>query len=285
MQKEDVGNSGQSNAAAQDQGAKIAGDYFAGFNFSEIVPDINEMFRNGVYFGHQKSRRHPKMKEYIYGVRNGINVIDLEKTRDKLLQAMEAIEKTVASGDDIMFVGTKKQVKRLVESAAHNCSMPYVCERWLGGTFTNYEEISRRTKFLRDGEDKMKRGEYDKYTKFEKMKKQEELDNLEKKMGGIKNMFKLPKMIFAASLIEDDLAIKEARKKNIPVVALVDTNVDPSGIDYPIPANDDAISSLKLMIGYVTKAVKDGVAKRSVKKPADEKEVNRGEKRTFPLKK
>jgi small subunit ribosomal protein S2 len=281
MQKEESGNSGQNNAAVQDEAVKKAGDYFAGFNFSELVPDINEMFKSGVYFGHQKSRCNPKMKEYIYGVRNGINVIDLEKTRDSLLRAMKAIEESVASGDDILFVGTKKQAKRLVESAARNCAMPYVTERWLGGTFTNYEEISRRTKFLRDGEDKMKRGEYDKYTKFEKMKKQEELDSLEKKMGGIKNMFKLPKMIFAASLIEDDLAIKEAKKKNIPIVALVDTNVDPSGIDFPIPANDDAISSLRLMVGYVVKAVKDGVAKRSVKKPADTKEGGRGERGKF----
>ena len=133
--------------------------------------------------------------------------------------------------------------------------MPFVVERWLGGTFTNFKIISERTRFLRDGEEKMKTGEYGKYTKFEQMKIAEELDRLETKMGGIKHMTKLPAAIFVTGVIEDNLAIQEACNKKIPIIALVDTNVDPSQIDYPIPSNEDAVSALRLMISYVTKAV------------------------------
>ena len=237
---------------------KSGEDYFADFDFSGLVPSAEEMFKNGVHFGHSKSRRHPKMDPYIFGTRNGINIIDIQKTIDKLKEATDFIEKVVAGGAQIVFVGTKKQAKKLVRSAAEACDMPFVTERWLGGTFTNFEIISKRTRFLKTGQEKMKRGEYAKYTKFEQMKIAEELERLEKRMGGIKYMEKLPGAIFVASIIEDELAVKEAAKKGIPVVALVDSNVNPEGIDYPIPANEDAVSAIKLMLAYITKAVIEG---------------------------
>lgn len=242
--------------------ASAGEDFFADFDFGSLKTDMQAMLKAGVHFGHQKSRKNPKMDEYVFGTKNGINIIDLQKTVEKLEAARQFIEKTVAEGGEILFVGTKKQAKKLVESAAKRCGMPFVVERWLGGTFTNYRNISGRTKYLRDGQEKTKKGEYAKYTKFEQMKIAEELAKLESKMGGIKHMAKLPAAIFSTGVLEDNLAIKEARKKNVPIIALVDTNVDPSIIDYPIPANEDAVSSLRLMLAYVTQAVLDGKEKR-----------------------
>ncbi len=233
-------------------------DLFADFDFEGLKVDINEMFKSGVYFGHQKSRRNPKMDEYIYATKNGINIIDLQKTAEKLSEAMTFIKSILASGKPVLFVGTKKQAKKVIESAAKKCEMPYVVDRWLGGTFTNFEAIAKRTKFLRDGEDKMAKGEYDKYTKFERMKIGEELERLEERMGGIKNMGALPGAIFVSSIPDDELAVKEARRMGIPIIALADTNANISEIDYPIPANDDAVSSLKLMLAYIVKAVLEG---------------------------
>jgi small subunit ribosomal protein S2 len=239
-------------------------NYFAGFDFGELEINIEEMFKSGVHFGHHKSRKNPKMDEFIFGTKNGINIFNLETTARKLKSAIYFITQMVSSGQEIIFVGTKKQAKRLVESAAIRCGMPYVSERWLGGTFTNFSIISKRTRFLRDGQEKMKKGEYSQYTKFEQMKISEELERLERKMGGIKNMTKLPGAVFALSVIDDNLAIKEARAKNIPVIALVDSNASPDNINYPIPANEDAVSSIRLMLAYAVKAVLDGKERASV---------------------
>lgn len=235
--------------------ATIEADCFSDFDFAKLEISLEEMFRNGVHFGHHKSRKNPKMDEFIFGVKNGINILDLQKTAQKLKDALSFVEKVIISGRKILFVGTKKQAKKIVEAAAKRCEMPYVTERWLGGTFTNYAAISGRTRYLRDGQDKMERGEYGKYTKFEQMKFAEELERLEKKMGGIKNMDRLPGAIFVTGVVEDSLAIKEAKIKNIPVIALADTNIDPRDIDYIIPANEDAVSSLKILMAYVVKTV------------------------------
>lgn len=242
--------------------SKNAGeDYFAGFDFENLKIDMRAMLKSGVHFGHQKSRKNPKMDEFVFGTKNGINIINLSKTAERLAEAAKFIEKTIAEGKEVLFVGTKKQAKNLLESAARRCEMPFVVDRWLGGTFTNFKIISGRTRFLRDGQEKMKKGEYAKYTKFEQMKMAEELEKMESKMGGIKNMQKLPGAIFSVGIIEDNLAIQEARKKNIPIIALADTNTNPSIVDYPIPANDDAVSSLRLMLAHICKAVLDGKKK------------------------
>lgn len=232
--------------------------------------NIEEMFKSGVHFGHHKSRKNPKMNDYIFGTRNNINIFNLEITAEKIKSAMDFISGISASGQEIVFVGTKKQAKNLVESAAKACQMPYVSERWLGGTFTNFPEISKRTRYLRDGQEKMKKGEFGKYTKFEQMKIAEELDRLERKMGGIKNMAKLPGAVFAVSAIDDSLAIREAAVRNIPVIALVDSNASPEGLDYPIPANEDAVSSIKLILAYMVRAVLEGKSKIPAAKGKEE---------------
>lgn len=268
----DSGSKGAAASPASQAGPKKARgeDYFAGFDFSKLEVGIEEMFKSGVHFGHHKSRKNPKMDEFIFATRNGISILDLEKTEKKLKLAMDFVSQIISLGQEILFVGTKKQAKKLTESAARECGMPYVSERWLGGTFTNFPIISKRAKYLREGQEKMKRGDYSQYTKFEQMKIAEELSRLEKKMGGIKNMTRFPGAVFAASAIEDSLAIKEAQAKNIPVIALIDTNVSPEGIDYPIPANEDAVSSIKLMLGYIAKAVLEG--KKNIKIVEDKKE-------------
>lgn len=230
-------------------------DCFSDVDFSKVEISMENMFRSGVHFGHHKSRKNPKMNPYIFGVKNGINIIDLQKTEKKLKEALQFMESVIMQGKSILFVGTKKQAKKIVEAAAIKCEMPFVTERWLGGTFTNFSAISGRTRYLREGQDKMARGEYGKYTKFEQMKFAEELERLETKMGGIKNMYSLPGAIFATSVIEDNLAIKEAKIKNIPVIAFADSNVDPRDVDYVIPANEDAVSSLKTLMTYIIKAI------------------------------
>lgn len=243
---------------------------FAGFNFENLKVDINDMFKSGVYFGHQKSRKNPKMDEYIFGTKNGINIINLQKTASKIAEAQDFVKKTVSEGKEILLVGTKKQAKKIIKSAAEICAMPYVTERWLGGTFTNFGVISKRTRFLNENTEKFDRGEFGKYTKFEQMKMREELKKLEEKMGGIKNMAKLPGAIFITGVSEDKLAIKEAIIKKVPIIGLVDTNVDPGKIDFPIPANEDAVSSLKILTAYIIKAVLEG--KRGMQVIVNEKE-------------
>lgn len=239
------------------QEAQERENYFVSLDLSKIEMSLEEMMKAGVHFGHQKARRNPKMDEYIFTTRKGINIIDLQKTQEKLIEAVEFIKSVKKSGKNILFVGTKIQAKELVRDIAEAAEMPFVSERWLGGTFTNFKVIRSRTRYLVDSEGMLARGEFKKYTKFEQMKKIEELEKMEKRMGGIKNMIDLPGAIFAASVKEDNLAITEAKKMGIPVIAIADTNVDPSQIDFPIPANDDAISSLRIILSYAFKAVKE----------------------------
>lgn len=251
----------------------IAVDCFSGVDFDKIEISMEEMFRSGVHFGHHKSRKNPRMDEYIFGVKNGINIIDLQKTAEKLKEALRFMEQVIAGGQKILFVGTKKQAKKIVEAAAKRCEMPFVSERWLGGTFTNFPVISGRTRYLREGQENMKTGGYEKYTKFEQMKFAEELERLETKMGGIKNMDKLPGAILVTGMIEDNLAVKEAKIKNIPVIALADSNNDPRDIDYIIPANEDAVSSLKIIMTYIIKTILAAKKKAAVEITEKNKEV------------
>jgi len=244
-------------------------DYFAKLDFSNLEVNMETMIKKGVHFGHQKSRRNPKMDEYIFGTRKGINLIDLQKTEEKLKEALDFIKKLKSEGKEILFVGTKKQIKEIVKEAAIFCGMPFVTERWLGGTFTNFKIIRGRAKYLKDLKETIDKGEAKKYTKFEQMKMQEELDKLEIKMGGIKDMKELPGAVFVTDIKENDLAIKEAKKAGVSVIALSDTNVDPTVVEYPIPSNDDAISAVRLMLSYICKAIIE--SKQIVKEEALEK--------------
>jgi small subunit ribosomal protein S2 len=245
-------------AAAQqrkDAENTLDASYFAEFDFGKFQSGLEEMLKAGVHFGHLKSRRHPKMDPYIYTTRKNINIIDLEKAAEKIDMAGKFLADVAKSGKPILFVGMKKQTHATVRSIAERLGEHFVIDRWLGGTLTNFSMIRGRARHLVDSQEKSERGEFKKYTKFEQSKKTEEIERLVKKVGGIRHMQELPGVIVIADVKEAGLVIDEARKMRIPLVGIVDTNADPSRIDYPIPANDDALSSLRFVFSVLGKAV------------------------------
>lgn len=223
----------------------------------EIKLDSEEMVQVGLHFGHRSSRVHPRMKPYLYGVRNGVHIIDLEKTIEKLKETLKFIQELISEGKVLLLIGTKIQIKDLVKTIAKDCSLPYVSERWLGGTFTNFEIIKKRIEYFKDLERKRKEGELEKYTKKERAKIDQELKNLQIKFGGIKDLARLPDAIFVLDMKENAIAIKEAKMMGVKVIGIADTNVDPTLVDYPIPANDDALSSVR----YILEKVKETIIK------------------------
>ncbi|TSC55995.1 MAG: small subunit ribosomal protein S2 [Parcubacteria group bacterium Greene0714_21] len=211
-------------------------------------PVIEEMMAAGLHFGHKTSKTHPKMKPFIGGVKNTVHIIDLEKTKEKLAEALEALVKLKQEGKNILFVGTKIQIKSQVMETAKVLGLPYICERWIGGTLTNFEGISKRIQRLLEIEKMKESGDIAKYTKKEQAKLEEERKGLEVKFGGIRNLMKLPDAVFVCDLDENELAVKEAKKKKILTFAVCDTNCDPSLLDFLIPANDDAASSIAYIL-------------------------------------
>ncbi len=222
------------------------------------VPTPEELLSAGVHFGHKTSRWNPKMKNYIFGVKSGVHVFDLEKTALKLKEAAEFAADVAQKGGVIIFVGTKPSVKKIFKEAAQNCGMLYVSERWLGGTLTNFKTISKRIEYYRDLEKKTAEGELKKYTKKEQLGFARQLKNLAINFSGIKNLIKLPEAVFVADLKENLLTVKEAKKAKIKVLAICDTNTDPTIVDYPIPGNDDAASAVKIIVETIGEAVKKG---------------------------
>ena len=224
--------------------------------------DVKQLFEAGAHFGHKTSRWHPKMAQYIHSKRGGIHVIDLNKTAESLDVALEFISKKAADGKQILLVGTKRQAKDIIKNLAEETKMPYITERWLGGTLTNWTTIGGRVKHLKDLEARMASGELaNKYGKLEVQRFQEEIDQLNLIYGGVKELNGKPAVVFVVDTIHDNIAIKEANKLGIPVVAITDTNSDPTPIDYPIPANDDAIKTIQLIADYVKKAIETGKSK------------------------
>lgn len=225
--------------------------------------DIKNLLEAGAHFGHKTSRWHPKMAPYIHSKREGSYIIDLTKTVESLNEALPFIEKTVSQGKQVLIVGTKRQAKDIAKKVAEETKMPYVSERWLGGMLTNQKTMSGRVKHLKDLESKMESGQLaSRYNKLELQRYQEEIEEMNDMYGGIKNMAILPGIVFVFDIISDKNAVLEAKKLNIPTVAIVDTNADPSDITYPIPANDDAIKTLDLIGGYVKQAIQNGQAKQ-----------------------
>lgn len=215
--------------------------------------DIAEMINAGLHFGQRVPRTHPKMLPYIFGVRNTIHIIDLEKTLPKFREALEFIRQLAQDEKTLLFVGTKPQIKNLVIKTAQACGMPYVAERWLGGTLTNFSVIAKRIEYLKELERRKEEGELERYTKKEKAEFEKELKRLREKFEGIKHLSRLPDALFVCNASKGGkVIIQEARMKHIPVIAICDTDADPGSIDYPIPANDDAISS----VGYILEKVK-----------------------------
>ena len=227
-----------------------------------VEVDIKALLQAGAHFGHKTSRWHPKMAPYIHSKRQDSHIIHLEETVKALDKAQPLMSSVAGTGKQVLFVGTKKQAKELVKAAAEKVEMPYVTERWIGGMLTNVETVSKQIRKLKDLERRMASGELEKrYSKLEVQRFQEEIDLLNERYGGIKDMNEQPIAVIVADTIQDRNAIKEAQSLNIPVFAIVDTNSDPTGITYPIPANDDAIKSVKLILGYFAEAIKEGKAK------------------------
>ena len=244
--------------------------------------DSEEMTQAGVHFGHRTSRIHPKMKPYLYGVRNAVHIIDLEKTTEKLKEALKFIQELISENKILLLVGTKIQLKDLTKDIAKNCGFPYVTERWLGGTFTNFEIIKKRIEYFKDLEKKKAEGELEKYSKTEKAKIDRELRNLKLKFGGIKNLEKVPDAIFVLDMKKDAAAVKEAKMKGIKVIGISDTNVDPTLADFPIPANDDALSSVKYILDKVKEVIINQKSKTEL--PPTEAKVKKRTKSSSPIK-
>ncbi len=222
------------------------------------VVSMKQLLEAGVHFGHQTRRWNPKMAEYIFAERNGIYIIDLQKTAKKLNEAYNFARDIAAAGDDILFVGTKKQAQDSVKEEAINCSMPYVNARWLGGMLTNFRTIRRRIDRLNQLRTMKEDGTFDLLPKKEVIKLNLEIEKLEKFLGGIQDMKKIPGAMFIVDPRKERIAVQEAKKLGIPIIAIVDTNCDPDEIDAVIPGNDDAIRAVKLIAGTIAQAVIEG---------------------------
>ena len=221
--------------------------------------DMKALLEAGAHFGHKTSRWHPKMAPYIHSKRGETHIINLEKTVEGFEKALPKLTEIVKGGKKVLFVGTKKQMKDIVKEAAESVEMPYVTVRWVGGTLTNVSTVNRQIKKLKDLERRMASGELEnRYSKLEVQRFQEEIDTLNERYGGIKDMTEQPAAVIVIDAIEDKNAIKEAKGLNIPVFALTDTNVDPTNIDYVIPMNDDSIKATKLALDYFVEAIKEG---------------------------
>lgn len=219
---------------------------------------IKQLLEAGAHFGHQASGWHPRMKKYIFTKRNGIHIIDLEQTVKLLVKAQEFIKETVADGGTVLFVGTKKQAQESVESEAKRCGMYYVNQRWLGGTLTNFSTIQSRIDYLVRLEDQKAKGEFNRLPKKEASKLDEEIVRLNRQLGGIKEMTRLPAVLFIVDPTKDRIALMEAKRVDIPVVAICDTNCNPDDMDLIIPANDDAIRAVKLICAKIADGVIEG---------------------------
>jgi len=246
----------EDSSAEKNEEMSLKGFEATGVNVQNLTLEM--LFKAGVYFGHKRSRRNPKMDDFVYVYRQGVAIIDLKKTIDCLKQATEFLEGVARAGKPIVFVGTKKHVRTIIQQAARECAMPFVDNRWLGGTFTNFETISGRVKHLVELEGRLDNDEFTGYTKLEKLKKREEANKLDEKLGGLREMNDVPGALVVMDVKQDHLAIREARRRNIPVVALVDTNDDPKGVAYVVPANNDALSSVRLLLECLVSSVKKG---------------------------
>ncbi len=231
---------------------------------------MRELLEAGVHFGHQKRYWNPKMAPYIYGVRNGIHIIHLEKTLPLFREALAFLEEVAANGGVVLFVGTKRTASEAVTEEASRCSMPFVNQRWIGGTLTNFKTIRGSVERLKELERMRDEGLLAQYTKKEALRLMRELEKLERALGGIKEMDALPDALFVIDVSYEETAVREAKKLRIPIVAVVDTNGDPEGIDYPIPGNDDAIRANRLYCHKVSTAILEGRASRLAEVASEE---------------
>lgn len=232
---------------------------------------LPELLEAGCHFGHQSSRWHPKMKPYIFTSRDGIHVFDLAKTKEGLEEAMEYVQGLAKEGKKTILVGTKRQAREIIEEVGKKVKMPYVSQRWLGGTITNWRQIKKRIDHLKELKEKREKGEFKERTKKERLLIDREIAKMERQFGGIADLEELPEAIFVVDTKREIAAVREARKKGIKVVGIVDTNSNPDLIDYVIPANDDAVKSIELIVEKLGQAIEEG-AKPKTKKKKEKKE-------------
>jgi len=223
---------------------------------------MKTLLEAGVHFGHQTRRWDPKMRPFIFTERNGIHIIDLQQTVGRLTEAMTFVRELAAGGGVLLFVGTKKQAQETIEQEATRCGMPYVNQRWMGGMLTNFQTIQSRIRRLAELEAARERGEFERRPKKEASELEEEIERLNKLLGGMKNLVRLPDAVFIVDPNREAIAVAEARRLELPLVAMVDTNCNPDVIDYPIPANDDAIRAIRLLTGKIADAVLEGIQRR-----------------------
>lgn len=234
------------------------------------VVSMKALLETGVHFGHRTRRWHPKMAPYIFTERKGVHIIDLHQTVEALEEASELIQDTVAAGGSVLFVGTKRQAQATIGREAERCGMPYVNLRWLGGTLTNWQTIRQRIDYLHGLEARRERGDFDLLPKKEALDKEREIEKLNQKLGGIREMRELPDLLFVVDIQREATAVAEADKLGIPIVAMVDTNCNPDPIDYVIPSNDDAIRAIRLITARIADAVLEGIARRKAYEEEEE---------------
>lgn len=231
------------------------------------LPTLQELLEAGVHFGHQVRRGHPRMRPYIYGAREGVSVIDLVQSEKYLKEACEFVYNLGKSGKVLLFVGTKKQARPIIEQLCKDLQAPYLVERWMGGFLTNFSEIQKNIKKLKEYLDQKAKGQLSKYTKKEQLLLERKMGKLQKDFAGAMDLTKLPDAIFVVDAVSDNIAIREAKRLNIEVVAIADSNSDPTQIDYPVPGNDDAIKSITILVGAITEAF--AVGKKEAGKTAE----------------
>ena len=217
--------------------------------------EIKDLLEAGAHFGHKSEKWNPKMKPFIFAKKSGIHIIDLTKTKEKLEEALDYVKKSVQEGKNILFVGTKKQAQQSIKEEAEKANMPYVSERWLGGTLTNFQTVIKQVKKLINLREEKEKGEWEKFIKKERIVKQKELERLEKSIGGLESLRELPDILFIIDITKEYLAVKEARRLEIPIVGIVDSNADPTLVDYPIPSNDDALKVIKLITSMIAQTI------------------------------
>ena len=242
--------------------------------------DPKDLLATGAHFGHKTSNWHPKMAPYIYGVRGEVHIIDLVKTASMFEEALDEVTKTVAAGKEVLLVGTKRQAIDIIRDTAKSTGQPYVVERWLGGMLTNWQTMTERIKKMKKLEEQMESGELDaKYNKLEVLRYQQEIDHLNHVFGGVREMKGAPGLVFVVDIKKEDTAIKEAKKLGIPVIGIADTNVNPSLVDFPIPANDDAIKTISFVLDKIAAAINEGKKGQKVSAPKEKSEAKISEEK------
>ncbi|MGC9520998.1 MAG: 30S ribosomal protein S2 [Anaerolineae bacterium] len=242
------------------------------------IVTMKQLLETGVHFGHRTRRWNPKMSRFIYTERNGVHIIDLQQTVQALEKAYALVRDIVAKGDKVLFVGTKRQAQESIRQEATRCSMPYVNQRWLGGTLTNWQTIRERIDHLKDLEARREAGEFALLTKKEALMRDREIERLNARLGGIRDMERLPGAVFIIDVMNEETAVREADRLKIPIIAVVDTNCDPDLIDHIIPANDDAIRAIRLLTSKIADAALEGLALRKELAPEEEEVYAEDEK-------